>query len=91
MMKKHYNLTVSGKVQGVGYRFSCMEAAYKHGVKGHVRNQRDGSVYVEAEGSEEALAAFISWCRKGPVWARVSDVVIEEGDIKDFETFQIIH
>lgn len=88
-MIKQYKLRVTGKVQGVGYRFSCMEAAYKHGVKGIVKNNPDGSVYVEAEGKEEDLAAFIVWCRKGPVWARVSDVHIEEGEVKDYSAFQI--
>jgi len=88
-MKKHYKLTVTGRVQGVGYRFSCMEAAYRYEIKGNVRNQPDGSVYVEAEGSEESLAEFISWCRKGPMWSKVSGVEIEEGDVKDYDSFEI--
>ncbi len=89
IMRKHYRLIVSGRVQGVGYRFSCMEAAYKYGVKGTVKNASDGSVHVEAEGTEEELAGFVSWCRKGPVWARVSDVNIEEGELKNYDSFQI--
>ncbi len=88
-MKKHYKLLISGKVQGVGYRFSCMEAAYKHAIKGYVRNKSDGSVYVEAEGAGEALDRFVEWCRKGPMWARVTDVVVEEGEVKGYDAFQI--
>ena len=88
-MKKHYKLLISGKVQGVGYRFSCMEAAYKHDIKGYVRNKSDGSVYVEAEGAGEALDRFVEWCRKGPMWARVTDVVVEEGEVKGYDAFQI--
>jgi len=88
-MKKHYKLTVTGKVQGVGYRFSCMEAARRLGIRGNVRNLFDGSVYVEAEGTEDQLDGFVSWCRKGPAWARVNDVKVEEGELQDFDSFRI--
>jgi acylphosphatase len=88
-MKKHYNLIITGKVQGVGYRFSCMEAAYKCGVKGFVRNKSNGNVYAEAEGAEEELAVFIAWCRRGPAWAQVTDVQIEEGELQHFDSFVI--
>jgi acylphosphatase len=88
-MKRHYNLVITGKVQGVGYRFSCVEAARKCGVKGFVRNNSNGSVYAEAEGAEEELAAFISWCRRGPAWARVTDVQIIEGELQHFDSFVI--
>jgi len=49
-MKKHVNITVKGRVQGVGFRYSAMEAAEELGIKGFVRNMPDGSVYIEAEG-----------------------------------------
>lgn len=88
-MKKHYKLKVEGKVQGVGYRFSCMEAARRHRISGIVMNRMDGSVYVEAEGEEEDLSAFVSWCRKGPMWAKVTELKIEEGDVRDYVAFQI--
>lgn len=82
---------VSGRVQRVGYRFSCMEEAYKCNIYGFVRNSSDGSVYIEAEGIEEDLKEFISWCRKGPVWARVTDVKIDEGKMMNFISFEINH
>lgn len=88
-MKKHFKITVRGKVQGVGFRFSCMEEAYKHDVKGFVRNRSDRSVYIEAEGEETALNAFREWCTKGPVWARVSQVEEEEGEMQNFSSFEI--
>ncbi len=88
-MNKHYKLLISGKVQGVGYRFSCMETAYRLNIAGFVRNKRDGRVYVEAEGTEEALAEFIAWCRKGPMWARVTDVSVEDGEVIGYDAFQI--
>ncbi|MCB0804572.1 MAG: acylphosphatase [Bacteroidales bacterium] len=89
-MKKHINLTVHGKVHGVGFRFSCMEAAYKYKVKGFVKNNSDGTVYIEAEGQEDYLEDFRKWCYKGPVWARVHKVEESEGACKDYESFEIV-
>jgi len=90
-MKKHFKIRVRGKVQGVGFRFSCMEVAYKHDIKGFVRNRSDRSVYIEAEGEEDNLAAFREWCAKGPVWARVNEIEEEEGDLQNFTSFEIAH
>ncbi|OQX81823.1 MAG: hypothetical protein B6D61_00125 [Bacteroidetes bacterium 4484_249] len=88
-MKKLIKLTIKGKVHGVGFRFSTMEAAYKYGVKGFVKNMSDGSVYVEAEGDENNLSLFKSWCCKGPLWARVEDVIEEIGTPQGYESFEI--
>ena len=89
-MKKHINLTIRGRVHGVGFRFSCMEAAYKYNIYGYVKNRSDGSVYVEAEGNEDVLEEFKDWCKKGPVWARVRDVEISEGELKNYNSFEIV-
>lgn len=88
-MKKLIKLAIRGKVQGVGFRFSCMEVAYRYNVKGFVRNRSDGSVYVEAEGTDEKLKLFRDWCRKGPLWAKVEDVEEEAGEPKGFDSFEI--
>jgi len=88
-MNKLVKIRIRGKVHGVGFRFSCMEAAYKYGVKGFVKNKSDGSVYVEAEGNEEGLSQFIKWCHKGPTWAKVIKVDVESGELKDFKSFEI--
>lgn len=88
-MKKHYTIRIKGKVQGVGFRFSCMEVAYKYNVKGFVRNRSDRSVYVEAEGEEANLNLFREWCQKGPVWARITEVVEEEGELQHYTSFEI--
>ncbi|MFB6307312.1 MAG: acylphosphatase, partial [Flavobacteriales bacterium] len=52
---KHKDIRVRGKVQGVFYRATMVENAMRWGIKGFVRNETDGSVYIEAEGDEEAL------------------------------------
>lgn len=89
-MPQHINFIIRGKVHGVGFRFSCMEAAYRFGVKGYVKNQSDGSVYIEAEGPEENLDLFKKWCHKGPLWARINKVEEEMGELQGFESFEIV-
>jgi acylphosphatase len=89
-MKKHLVIRVTGKVQGVYYRASAAEQARKLGIAGIVRNEPDGSVYLEAEGDEEALQAFVSWCRKGPPRARVETLSANEGTLKNYTTFEIV-
>lgn len=89
MSKLHCRIQVTGKVQGVFFRTSAKEEADRLGITGFVRNQPDGSVYIEAEGLREALDAFIEWCRQGPRLAEVQNIEIEEGEIQHFKDFQI--
>jgi acylphosphatase len=68
-----------------------MEVAYRYDIKGFVRNKSDGSVYVEAEGTEENLEIFKQWCRKGPLWAKVNEVEEEIcNTTKDYKSFDIV-
>ena len=46
----HQNIRISGRVQGVGFRYNAREAAFHYGIKGFIRNQPNGDVYIEAEG-----------------------------------------
>ena len=88
---KHLNIRVSGRVQGVGFRYSTMQTARSFGIKGFVINERDGSVYIEAEGSEPAIGLFEEWCRKGPGHGRVDRVDVTESTLQGFEEFRIRH
>jgi acylphosphatase len=90
IMKKHYNLRIKGKVQGVWYRASTQKQAEMLGISGFVRNEADGSVYAEAEGDEAVLDQFVEWCWQGPSEAVVEEVVKEEGPLKDFRAFKIL-
>jgi acylphosphatase len=87
----HRKIIVAGIVQGVGFRYSCKRMAQALGVKGFVRNMNDGNVYIEAEGTELQITQFISWCRQGPSHARVTDVIISEGELKSFKFFDVRH
>lgn len=67
-MVEHVKIKISGKVQGVFFRASAKEQADALGVVGFAQNQPDGSLYIEAEGEEEALDKFVNWCKKSPLW-----------------------
>ena len=89
-MKKSYSVKVNGKVQNVGFRFYTRKTAIAMGIQGFVKNMRDGSVYIEAEGEEGAMQAFILWCRKGPEWAGVKELTVQEKPYEGFEGFEIL-
>jgi len=73
-MAETRHLTVTGRVQGVGYRAWTVETAAGLGLDGWVRNRRDGSVEITARGEPTALDALTEACRRGPTFARVEDV-----------------
>jgi len=86
---KHLNIRISGRVQGVGFRYSAMQAARSFGINGFARNEPDGSVYIEAEGAEPAIGLFEDWCRKGPGHGRVDRVTCSVSNLQGFEEFRI--
>jgi acylphosphatase len=73
-------IRIYGKVQGVWFRASTKAEAERLGLYGFVRNEQDGSVYLEARGESEKLQQLIDWCRRGPQLAEVSDVVVNDLD-----------
>lgn len=64
----------SGRVQGVSYRAFASDEAQRLGLRGWVRNRRNGDVEALVEGDEEAIARFIEWCKRGSPSARVASV-----------------
>jgi acylphosphatase len=89
MTMKARIIKVSGKVQGVFYRASTKDQADALGILGFVRNEPDGSVYIEAEAEETAMNRFIDWCRQGPRMARVDRCEVLEKEITEFRHFEI--
>jgi acylphosphatase len=80
-------LLVSGRVQGVGYRESMRIAAQSLGVRGWVRNLRDGRVEAVVCADRGAVEAIVAWAGRGPPAARVERVDVEpaDGDYAGFE------
>lgn len=87
---KHINIKVTGKVQGVFFRASTKAVADQMGIKGLVKNEKDGSVYIEAEGDETILAMFIDWCNEGPDKSLVENVAVEDGEVKNYRNFEVV-
>jgi acylphosphatase len=69
---------VSGRVQGVGFRYFAQDAARREGLHGYVLNRDDGSVEAVAEGEAESVDRFERALRRGPSRSRVEHVVIDE-------------
>lgn len=69
---------VSGRVQGVGFRYFAQDAARREGLHGYVLNREDGSVEAVAEGEVESVDRFERALRRGPSKSRVEHVLIDE-------------
>ena len=80
---------VYGRVQGVNYRYSAKNKAQSLGISGFAKNMPDGSVYLEVEGNEDALDAFIEWCGHGPLMASVSKITTEKTSPSRHQGFRI--
>src|SRR3954463_8877799 len=71
MVEAIRQVTIRGRVQGVGFRYWARRAAVARGLEGWVRNRRDGSVEAVFAGDEQAVVEMIRLCRRGPDGARV--------------------
>jgi len=88
-MKVRAHVFVSGRVQGIFFRSETRHEAKTHGVKGWVRNLRDGGVEAVFEGEEEAVKELVEFCKRGSPGARVTRVDVKwesyTGEFKDFQ------
>jgi acylphosphatase len=78
-------------VQGVGYRYSVKMKADSLGIKGYVKNLRDGSVFVTAQGNKGAMDNFVKWCYQGPPAAIVREIEKILGTTEDFRDFSVVY
>jgi acylphosphatase len=70
-------ITISGRVQGVGFRYALADEARARNLGGWVRNRRDGTVEALIVGPDGDVEALIAWARHGPPAARVTGVAVE--------------
>lgn len=75
---KVVHLTVRGRVQGVGYRAWCAREASALGLRGWVRNRKNGAVEAVFAGAAAGVDAMVGACSKGPSGARVDDVLVHD-------------
>lgn len=89
MDKLLYQIIVKGRVQGVWFRKYTFQKAQDLGLKGFVKNDLDGSVYIEAEGDFNQLDKFVDWLYQGSPMSKVMTVVYEKGLLKNYSAFEI--
>ncbi len=87
--KQHINIRVYGRVQGVYYRDSTKAVADQLSITGFIRNEEDGSVYLEAEGAPFMMEQFLEWCAEGPERANVERLEQEEAALQNFTNFVV--
>ena len=88
-MNKTIHFYVSGRVQGVFFRMRARQQAEQLGVTGWVRNLMDGRVEGTASGDSSQLQHFREWLHRGPEYARVEAVEVEELDYEEFPDFRV--
>jgi acylphosphatase len=86
---ERWQLIIEGRVQGVGFRSSCSRRALDLGLKGWVRNRREGSIEVQVEGSPHAIAELRAWTEQGPPGARVKRVKPSQLPVTGEDWFEV--
>lgn len=90
--RRGVRLRVTGRVQGVGFRYFTLRTARSLGVLGQVNNMPDGSVEVRAVADGATLVRFKEELRRGPVGSRVAGIEEEDlADPPDWRRFEITH
>ena len=89
MSETAVQIICKGKVQGVFFRASTKTEAEKLGLAGWVRNEPNGDVLIHAQGEESEVERLISWCHRGPQFARVDLVLVSEAESEAVSGFEV--
>ena len=87
---KSIQITVVGRVQRVFFRAYTKAVADQMGINGWIKNQKDGSVLIHAEGDESLMEDFLEWCKYGPDDAKVEGVEITDVEPKNYRNFDVL-
>ncbi len=88
-MIKHVDITITGKVQKVGFRYCALEQAMDLGLFGLARNQGTDTIYMEVEGEVDLLKKFLGWCHRGPDGSNIEKVdYVSTEDLKGYTEFK---
>ena len=89
---KTFRILVSGRVQGVGFRYFAQDRAMEFMVKGYAQNTRDNKVEIICQGQSNNLEMFIASIQKGPALSFISEFILEEvADFSLYDFFDIKH
>jgi acylphosphatase len=88
MIARH--IRVIGRVQGVFFRASTKAKADELNIKGSVRNEPGGTVYIEAEGEPANMEQFVDWCRQGPPRSRVDNLDVRDAKVNGYLDFSVL-
>lgn len=89
MAYRRIHTFVSGRVQGVGYRYSTRDLALQLRLTGWVKNLPDGRVEAVFEGDDPSLQKMLQWCRQGPSGSIVKDVEVYDEPLEGLQSFEI--
>jgi len=86
-MIKNVRITVRGRVQNIGFRYFAVKTANTFDIKGFVKNEPDGSVFIEAEGEGPDMELFIEHVKQGPSWAIIRETEISSAPVMNYSDF----
>lgn len=87
---QQYEIKITGRVQGVGFRFFTQQKAREFGLKGWVKNTVDGGVLVMVSGDETDIETFIDYLRIGPTLSRVHKITkVKIENLQEFDNFSV--
>ena len=86
---EHYDIKITGNVQGVSLRLACQKRAQELGLKGFVQNMSDGSVHLEIEGESDPIEKFLGDLENGFGYVDHESLTRNQGQVKSFESFSI--
>jgi acylphosphatase len=90
-MVKHLDITITGKVQGVGFRYAALDEALELKLTGFVKNIGKNQIQIEAEGEVDNLKLFLRFCHEGPKGCKIDKVdYASTEELKNFEAFNAV-